>query len=88
MSHRKHKHSAEHNPGSPRTDRERAALRGKGGAPDYQPSSGEGMTFTGEIGSRGDDTSLRGHTTPGQARREDEKRYRPPSPNPEENITG
>lgn len=83
MSHRKHKHSAEHNPGSPRSDHERNAIRGKGKSPDYGPGSEEGLHFTGELGARGDDTGLRGHTTPGQRIREDEKRYRPPAPNRE-----
>lgn len=43
-------------------DRERAKLRGKGRTPDYKPSSDEGHIFTGEIGMRGDNTGLRGHT--------------------------
>lgn len=84
MSHRKQKHSAQHNPGSPRSDRARAAIRGKGKAPDYAPGSDEGMHFTGELGERGDDTSLRGFTTPGQRIREDAARYRPPAPRDDE----
>lgn len=49
----------------PDTDQERGEIRGNQREADFEPGSDEGQVFTGEIGSRGDDTSLRGHSTGG-----------------------
>jgi hypothetical protein len=49
--------------GDNQSDRERAEIRGKGRAPDYEPGSDEGTRQFQEPGQRGDTTSLRGHET-------------------------
>lgn len=75
MSHHEH----EHHKGLPRTDEQKAELRGKGKNPDRAATPGEALEFSSEEGVRGEELGLRGHTTAPQERAEDEARYRAPN---------
>jgi hypothetical protein len=58
------------------TDQERARLRGKGREADG-PDPTLGYVFEGELG-------LRGYRTPEEDVRQNEKRYHPPAPSPDQ----
>lgn len=62
------------------SDRERAELRGKGRAPDFEPGSDEGTRREQEPGQRGEDTSLRGQRTGSQDTPRNERLTRDDAP--------